>query len=55
MSAENAGAVNKAEPSVLPSPPDAVVETATLEAAVLETATLEQVSLDPAPGLGRLR
>jgi adenylate cyclase len=51
MSAENAGAVNEAEPSVLPSPPDAVVESVTLEAAVLDTATLEQVSLDPAPGL----
>ena len=33
----------------MPSPPDAVVETATLEAAVLDTATtLDPVSLDPA-------
>jgi adenylate cyclase len=52
MSAENAGpvdntgTVDQAEPSELPSPPDAVVETATLEAAVLETATLDPVSLE---------
>lgn len=51
MSAENAGPVDKAEPSELPSPPDAVVESATLEAAVLETGTLEPVSLEPVPAL----
>jgi len=51
MSAENAGPVNDVEPSELPSPPDAVVESATLEAAVLETATLETVSLEPPPSL----
>lgn len=44
---DNAGSVDEAEPSELPSPPDAVVETATLETAVLETATtLDAVSLD---------
>ena len=51
MSAENTGSVNNAEPSELPSPPDAVVESATLEAAVLETATLEPISLEPVPAL----
>lgn len=42
---DNAGSVDEAEPSELPSPPDAVVETATLEAAVLDTATLDTASV----------
>lgn len=46
MSVENAGPVDEAERSEMPSPPDAVVETATLEAAVLETAALDTVSVD---------
>ncbi|MGZ4660471.1 MAG: adenylate/guanylate cyclase domain-containing protein [Arthrobacter sp.] len=45
MNAEKAQPVHEPETSELPSPPDAVVETATLEAAVLETAP----SAGPAP------
>ncbi|WP_232223601.1 adenylate/guanylate cyclase domain-containing protein [Arthrobacter sp. FB24] len=46
MSVENAGPVDEAERSEMPSPPDAVVETATLEAAVLEDASLDTVSVE---------
>ncbi|MBP1137046.1 adenylate cyclase [Arthrobacter sp. PvP023] len=46
MSVENPGPVDEAERSEMPSPPDAVVETATLEAAVLETAALDTVSVE---------
>jgi adenylate cyclase len=45
MNAENAQPVHEADTSELASPPDAVVETATLEAAVLETGPSTDPSL----------